>query len=85
MNEKDFMDIINKKREIRIQLEGIIETNLIIKNAKVFLQTDKIEIINQKEKGNYIAFNRHQLAKIESDKENIKFIFDQLQIASIKK
>lgn len=85
MNEKDFINILEKRDEIGIQLNGIIDTKITIKNAKVFLGKDKIEIVNQKEKSNYIAFNRHQLAKIENNKDEIKFIFDQLQIASIKK
>ena len=84
MKEEELINILNKKDKIEIQLKGIINLNLIIENAKSILEPEKIEIINQKEESNKLAFDRHQLMKIENAEGEIKLIFDQLQTALIK-
>ena len=85
MRIEELINILNKNDKIEIKLEGIIDTKITIENAKTILQKEKIKIINQKEENNYVAFDIHQLMKIEENEKEIKFIFDQLQTAIIKK
>jgi len=84
MKEEELINMLNKNDKIEISLKGIINTNLTIENAKSFLQTDRIKIVNQKEENNNIAFDRHQLMKIERNEKEIRLLFEQLQIAMIK-
>lgn len=85
MRIEELINILNKNDKIEIKLEGIIDTKITIENAKTILQKEKIKIINQKEENNYVAFDIHQLMKIEENEKEIKFLFDQLQTAIIKK
>lgn len=84
MKEEDLINILNQTDKIEIQLEGIINTKLIIENVKASLQTDKIEVTNQNKENNYIAFDRHQLMKIEENEKELRLLFDQLQTAIVK-
>ena len=85
MRIEELINILNKNNKIEIKLEGIIDTKITIENAKTILQKEKIKILNQKEESNYVAFDMHQLMKIEENEKEIKFLFDQLQTAIIKK
>ena len=85
MRIEELINILNKNNKIEIKLEGIIDTKITIENAKTILQKEKIKILNQKEESNYVAFDIHQLMKIEENEKEIKFLFDQLQTAIIKK
>ena len=85
MRIEELINILNKNDKIEIKLEGIIDTKITIENAKTILQKEKIKILNQKEESNYLAFDIHQLMKIEENEKEIKFLFDQLQTAIIKK
>ncbi len=85
MRIEELINILNKNDKIEIKLEGIIDTKITIENAKTILQKEKIKILNQKEESNYVAFDIHQLMKIEENEKEIKFLFDQLQTAIIKK
>lgn len=85
MRIEELINILNKNDKIEIKLEGIIDTKITIENAKTILQKEKIKILNQKEESNYVAFDMHQLMKIEENEKEIKFLFDQLQTAIIKK
>lgn len=84
MKEEELINILNKNDKIEIQLEGIINTKLIIENVKAVLQTDKIEVTNRNKENNYITFDRHQLMKIEENEKEVRLLFDQLQTAIIK-
>ena len=85
MRIEELINILNKNNKIEIKLEGIIDTKITIENAKTILQKEKINILNQKQESNYVAFDMHQLMKIEENEKEIKFLFDQLQTAIIKK
>ena len=85
MRIEELINILNKNNKIEIKLEGIIDTKITIENAKTILQKEKIKILNQKEESNYVVFDMHQLMKIEENEKEIKFLFDQLQTAIIKK
>lgn len=85
MRIEELINILNKNDKIEIKLEGIIDTKITIENAKTILQKEKIKILNKKEENNYVAFDIHQLMKIEENEKEIKFLFDQLQTAIIKK
>ena len=85
MRIEELINILNKNNKIEIKLEGIIDIKITIENAKTILQKEKIKILNQKEESNYVAFDMHQLMKIEENEKEIKFLFDQLQTAIIKK
>lgn len=85
MRIEELINILNKNDKIEIKLEGIIDTKITIENAKTILQKEKIKILNKEEENNYVAFDIHQLMKIEENGKEIKFLFDQLQTAIIKK
>ena len=85
MRIEELINILNKNDKIEIKLEGIIDTKITIENAKTILQKEKIKILNKEEENNYVAFDIHQLMKIEENEKEIKFLFDQLQTAIIKK
>ena len=75
----------NKNSKIKIFLEGIINYNLEIDNAKIINEPNYISICDFKDRKQAIKFNIHQIMKIEQiDKEKFKINFDLLQTAQLK-
>ena len=75
----------NKHSKIKILLEGIINYNLEIDNAKIINEHNYISICNFEDRTQTIKFNIHQIMKIEQiDNEKFQINFDLLQIAQLK-
>lgn len=75
----------NKNSKIKILLEGIINYNLEIDNAKIINEHNYISICNFEDRTQTIKFNIHQIMKIEQiDNEKFQINFDLLQIAQLK-
>lgn len=75
----------NKNSKIKILLEGTINYDLEIDNAKIVNEHNYISICNFEDRTQTIKFNIHQIMKIEQiDKEKFQINFDLLQIAQLK-
>ena len=67
-----------KNKNVLLELNGIITTNIVIKNAKIKTTENEIIFFNNNEEK--ISINIHQILKIEKlENEKIKIELDQLQ------
>ena len=69
---------VYKNKDILLHLEGIITTNIMIKNAKIKITEDEIVFFDNSEKR--FSVNIHQILKIQKlENKKIKIELDQLQ------
>lgn len=73
-----------EKKDILLNLQGIITTTIIIKNMKLLQEKNKLLLQNRENIEEIIAFNLSQLMRITNMKPNeILLEFDQLQDVTI--
>ncbi len=83
--EKLQNDINNNQKGIySIKLEGIISTEIQIQNLKIQEEKDIIILKNGERQEKYIKINKHQIMKIEENKEEYIIKFDSMQNIKIK-
>lgn len=73
-----------EKKDILLNLQGIITTTIIIKNMKLLQEKNKLLLQNRENIEEIIAFNLSQLMRITNRRPNeILLEFDQLQEVTI--